>query len=66
MRIGDVGNQHIRRRDHMVRNIGVQVQGRDDRNVGADDIAHHLEQVAVRVRRYRRRHTAVGAEIDAV
>ena len=43
----EVAHEHREIVDHLVRDIGVQVEHGDHGNVGADDAAHHLEQVAV-------------------
>ena len=66
MRVGAVADEGVDQIDHAVRDIGVQVVGRDDRHVRPDDPAHPLEQHALGIVLLGRQRRAVGADIDAV
>ena len=50
MRIGAIHHQHIRIRHHFCRDVGVQIEGGDNRNAGADNLTKCLQQCAFRIR----------------
>ncbi len=52
--------------DHPIRNVGVQVERRDDRHLRTDDATHQREQHAFRIVLLGRHGRAVRADIDAV
>ncbi len=66
MRVGAIADKGIDQIDHAVRDVGVQVEGGDDRDLRPDDPAHQLEQRAFRVVVLGGQRRAMGAEIDAV
>ena len=66
MRIGAIGHQRIGHRHHPRRDIAVQVEADDERNLRADRSAHAPQQLAFAVIVMLGDHGAVQVEIDAV
>ena len=66
VRIGAIGDEAVGMLDHRARDVGVQVEARDDGNAGADDLAHAREQLALAVVEMLGDHRAVQVEVDAV
>ena len=66
MRVGAIADKGVDRSHHALRHIGVQVEGRGDRHIGADDPAYPLEQEAIGVVLLGRQRGAVRADVDGV
>jgi hypothetical protein len=66
MGVGAVADDHIGAVAHHVRDIGVQVQGLDNRHIGPDCGPDTAGELAVRVVQMGRDHCAVMAEIDRI
>ena len=66
MRIGAIGGNEVRHRDHRGRDVGVQVERHQDRHVRTDGIAHAAQQLALAVVVVFRHHRAVQLEEDRV
>ena len=66
MRVGAIADKRVDQIDHAVGHVGVQVEGRGDRHVGADDLPHHREQCALRVVVLGGHRGAVGADVDRI
>lgn len=66
MRIGAEGDERVSHRHHERRDIAVQVEADDERNVRPDRSAHPPQQFAFAVIMVLRDHGAVQVEIDAV
>ena len=66
VRVGAIGNDHVGAVDHALRDVGVQVDRRDDRAARPDGLARERVERAVGVAVGRRDHRAVVAHVDAV
>ncbi len=66
VRIGAVGDQRVGVLQHLLRDVGMQVQAGHDRNVGADHGAHPRQQLAFTIVEVLRHHGSVQIQIDGV
>ena len=66
MGIGVVDRHRVAVLEHPFGEDAVQVEGEDDGQVGADDAARFLQQVALRVELLGAAHGAVHGEVEAV
>ena len=66
VRIGAVGEQCVGHVHHAFRDIGVQVQAGEQRNVGPDTVADTRKQLALAILKMGAHHGTVQIEIDRV
>ena len=66
MRVGQVGDEEIGRLDHPARDVGVQVERRDDRDLRPDDCAHGGKQRALGIEVDGAAAGAMRLDVDAV
>jgi len=66
MRVRPVADEGVDRVDHALGNIGVQIQGRRDRNIGPDDLPYLGEQDTVGVVLRGRQRRTVRADVNGI